>query len=284
MEQRYQAVLEVLNDRASVSDVARRFGVTRQTVHDWLRRYAAQGLGGLADHSLTAPVVSASDATRRSSAVRRDASGPPGVGTAHDLALAGSGAGLIVAGADVGGALSGASRAGDPAGSAPEAVGLQAVGTSPGDGAVAGGHRRRCSSSSTASRRRSCRGSMTVRGSWCQGGGGSGDERPVCDAFADAMPAHGVPEQILTDNGKCYSVRAVPWRGRRLGRRKDRHWAKAWSPDGLNRLRVEETPDDRGSPRAHRALYVQGRRALRLASDRVGQCVNRCGGYQPNGR
>ena len=51
VEQRYQAVLEVLNDGASVTDVARRHGVARQTVHKWLRRYAGDGLGGLADHS-----------------------------------------------------------------------------------------------------------------------------------------------------------------------------------------------------------------------------------------
>jgi transposase len=37
-EQRYRAVLEVL-DGASVTEVARRFGVSRQTVHAWLRRY-----------------------------------------------------------------------------------------------------------------------------------------------------------------------------------------------------------------------------------------------------
>jgi transposase-like protein len=51
VEQRYQAVLEVLNDGATVTDVARRFGVARQTVHEWLRKYAAEGLRGLADRS-----------------------------------------------------------------------------------------------------------------------------------------------------------------------------------------------------------------------------------------
>jgi transposase InsO family protein len=51
VEQRYQAVLEVFNDGASVTDVARRYGVARQTVHDWLRKYAAGGLRGLADRS-----------------------------------------------------------------------------------------------------------------------------------------------------------------------------------------------------------------------------------------
>ena len=50
VEQRYAAVNEVL-EGASVTDVARRNGVARQTVHSWLRRYAAQGLAGLADAS-----------------------------------------------------------------------------------------------------------------------------------------------------------------------------------------------------------------------------------------
>jgi transposase len=50
VEQRYQVVLEVLGG-ASVTDVARRYGVARQTVHGWLRRYADQGLAGLVDRS-----------------------------------------------------------------------------------------------------------------------------------------------------------------------------------------------------------------------------------------
>ena len=51
MEQRLRAVLEVLNDGASVSAVARRYGVARQTVHRWLRKYASGGLQALADGS-----------------------------------------------------------------------------------------------------------------------------------------------------------------------------------------------------------------------------------------
>jgi len=51
-EQRYRAVLEVLDEGASVTGVARRYGVARQTVHDWLRRHAGEGgLAGLADRS-----------------------------------------------------------------------------------------------------------------------------------------------------------------------------------------------------------------------------------------
>jgi transposase InsO family protein len=50
-EQRYRAVQEVL-DGASVTAVARRFTVSRQTVHAWLNRYAADGgLAGLGDRS-----------------------------------------------------------------------------------------------------------------------------------------------------------------------------------------------------------------------------------------
>jgi transposase-like protein len=51
VEQRYQAVREVLNDGALVTDVARRRGVSRQTVHEWLVKYANHGLVGLMDRS-----------------------------------------------------------------------------------------------------------------------------------------------------------------------------------------------------------------------------------------
>ena len=51
VEQRYRAVLEVL-DGVAVTDVARRYGVSRQTVHAWLRRYGSSGgLANLVDHS-----------------------------------------------------------------------------------------------------------------------------------------------------------------------------------------------------------------------------------------
>jgi transposase len=53
-EQRYRAVLEVLEvlDGAPVTVVARRYGVSRQTVHRWLRRYAGEGgLANLVDRS-----------------------------------------------------------------------------------------------------------------------------------------------------------------------------------------------------------------------------------------
>jgi transposase InsO family protein len=50
VEQRYRAVLAVLaGDR--VSEVAHRLGVSRQSVHSWLSRYAESGLAGLEDRS-----------------------------------------------------------------------------------------------------------------------------------------------------------------------------------------------------------------------------------------
>ena len=51
VEQRYRAVLEVLEDGTPVMEVARRYGVARQTVHEWLSRYGNGGLAGLADRS-----------------------------------------------------------------------------------------------------------------------------------------------------------------------------------------------------------------------------------------
>jgi hypothetical protein len=59
----------------------------------------------------------------------------------------------------------------------------------------------------------------------------------------------------------------VAFIGRRHGRRKDRRWAKSWSPEQIaNRLPVE-FPDDESMRISHeavyQALYVQGRGALK---------------------
>jgi transposase InsO family protein len=50
-EQRYEAVRAVIADGETVSSVAARFGVARKTVHVWLAKYEAGGLEGLADGS-----------------------------------------------------------------------------------------------------------------------------------------------------------------------------------------------------------------------------------------
>lgn len=50
-EQRYQAVLAVIGEGATVTEVAARFGVARKTLHEWLSRYEGGGLENLGDRS-----------------------------------------------------------------------------------------------------------------------------------------------------------------------------------------------------------------------------------------
>ena len=59
----------------------------------------------------------------------------------------------------------------------------------------------------------------------------------------------------------------VPWKGRRHGRRADRRWGTAWSPEQISaRLKVE-FPDDESMRISHEAIYqslfVQGRGGLK---------------------
>src|ERR1019366_3482603 len=51
VELRYQAVREVLDTGASITQVAASYGVDRRTLHRWITRYACGGLEALADHS-----------------------------------------------------------------------------------------------------------------------------------------------------------------------------------------------------------------------------------------
>src|SRR4029453_13602521 len=51
MEQGYQAVLAVIQDAWKVGEVPDRLGVSRQAVHAWIARYQAGGLAALADRS-----------------------------------------------------------------------------------------------------------------------------------------------------------------------------------------------------------------------------------------
>lgn len=50
-EQRYRAVLAVISDGRTVTEVAAAIGVSRQSLHAWLGGYEADGLEGLADRS-----------------------------------------------------------------------------------------------------------------------------------------------------------------------------------------------------------------------------------------
>jgi transposase len=51
MEQRYDAVMEVLKEGRTVVEVAARYGVSRQSVHNWITRYQEEGIEALANRS-----------------------------------------------------------------------------------------------------------------------------------------------------------------------------------------------------------------------------------------
>ena len=213
VEQRYQAVLEVLNDGATVTDVARRFGVSRQTVHEWLRKYAADGLGGLADRSskpLSCPHQMAPELEARIVEMRR---AHPGWGPRTILFW----------------------------------LEREGVAPSPGRTSVERclvrhglvtpqARRRKRSDYKRWERSRAMElwqmdivgGVRIVDGSEAKIVSGIDDHsrfvvsarvvarataRPVCDALTHAMGVHGVPWQILTDNGKVFTARFGPGPG-----------------------------------------------------------------------
>lgn len=72
---------------------------------------------------------------------------------------------------------------------------------------------------------------------------------------------------VMTPSGAAVLGPVVPWKGRRHGRRKDRRWAKAWSPEQIARRLLIDFPDDKTMRISHEAIYqalfVQGRGALR---------------------
>lgn len=74
--------------------------------------------------------------------------------------------------------------------------------------------------------------------------------------------------QVCTPEGlPVAGPRVASWNGRRHGPRKDRRWAKAWSPEQIARRLPIEFPEDQSMRISHeaiyQALYVQGRGALR---------------------
>ena len=207
MEQRYRAVLEVLEEGLPVTEAARRYGVARQTVHEWLARYAQGGLAGLADRSprpASCPHQMPAGVEARIAGMRRD---HPGWGPSRirwELERAG-------------------------------------VAPLPGRSAVyralirhglivPGRRKRRREDYRRWERSRAMQlWQMDVMGRVHLAGGqevkvvtGIGDHsrfivcarvvaaataRPGCLALAEALVRHGIPEQILTGNGKVFTAR-----------------------------------------------------------------------------
>jgi transposase InsO family protein len=204
---RYDAVLAVIRDGMRVTEVAEKFGVHRDTVHTWLARYEAGGLDGLRDRShrpKTSPLQMPAAIEARVLELRRNRPHWGPMSLRHQLAREGL-APLP--------SLSGIYRAlvrhhlieaqgrrkklptykrwerGRPMELwQMDVVGgvLLADGT---EGKVLTGvddHSRYCV----------CAGIM-VRATG----------RAVCGYFAQALERHGVPEEILTDNGKVFTNR-----------------------------------------------------------------------------
>src|SRR3954469_15087278 len=72
---------------------------------------------------------------------------------------------------------------------------------------------------------------------------------------------------VVAPGGTAVPGPAVTWKGRRHGRQQHRRWAKAWSPGQISRRLRIDFPGDETMRISHeaiyRALYVQGRGALR---------------------
>lgn len=206
-EQRYAAVMAVISDGWSISQVAEKVGVSRQTLHSWLARYEAQGLEGLVDrshrpvscpHQMPAAVAAAVLELRRSrpywgprrlvfELAKRKVSPVPSESAVYRALVR---AGMI-----------------DPSlrdrrsrkwkrwerGAPMELWQMDIVGGFPlADGSSAKAltgiddHSRMCVCATLMARERT---------------------RAVCDGLRGALSRYGAPEQILTDNGKVFTGR-----------------------------------------------------------------------------
>jgi transposase InsO family protein len=213
VEQRYQAVVEVLNDGATVTDVARRYGVARQTVHDWLRKYAAQGLRGLADRSsrpLSCPHQMPAEVEARIVEMRR---AHPGWGPRTILYWLEHGGLVPLPGRTsverclirhrlVTPQARRRKRSDYKRWERSRAMELWQMDVVGGVRLVAGSEAKIVSGIDDHSRFVVCA-RVVARAT----------ARPVCDALELAMAAHGVPEAILTDNGKVFTARFGPGPG-----------------------------------------------------------------------
>ncbi len=197
----------MISEGRTVTEVAGRWGVSRQSVHAWLARYEAGGLAGLEDRShrpagcphQMGPVIEARvlelRRVHRSWGARRivfelGRAGIDPVPSESGVYRALVRAGLIEPG--------GRRRRREEwrrweRGSAMELWQMDVVGgflLADGTRAKAltgvDDHSRFCVSAALMARERT---------------------RPVCDALAAALRAHGVPQQILTDNGKVFTGR-----------------------------------------------------------------------------
>lgn len=210
VEQRYQAVLAVIRDGVPVVEVARRFDVSRQAVHRWLRWYEAQGLGGLADRSHRPPRCAhqmdpAVEVWVLEARRRNPDWGPRRL--VHEAVRAGvdplpsrSGIYRLLRRANLIDPT--ARRKRDrrfkrwERGGAMELWQMDVVGGV----LLADGREAKVLTGIDDHSRFVVCGGLMLRAT----------SRAVCAHFADAMRVHGVPQEILTDNGKVFTGRFGP--------------------------------------------------------------------------
>lgn len=209
VEQRYLAVREVLDAGAAINDVATRYGVNRRTLHRWLVRYANDGLGALADrssrpdrcpHQIPVEVEARIVALRRAhpgwgprtilNRLRRELEEPPSRSAIYRALVR---HGLIEP-------KKRRRRREDyrrwERSRSMELWQMDVMGEvflrdSTKLSVVTGidDHSRFCVCAH-----------LVVRAT----------AKPVCDALVDALRTHGIPEQILTDNGKVFTGKLAP--------------------------------------------------------------------------
>ena len=207
MEQRYEAVLGVLRDGLSVSEVAVAFGVSRQAVHMWLRRYESGGLDALRDQShatRTCPHQMPAEVEARLLELRRQHPGWGPITLLHRL---------------------GREKVDPLPSRAAIARSLSRNGL-----IVPKAQRKRVKDYKRWERARPNElwqmdivgGVLLEDGTECKVLTGIDDHsrfcvcagvlvralaRPVCAHFVEALERHGVPDEVLTDNGKVFTNR-----------------------------------------------------------------------------
>jgi transposase InsO family protein len=208
-EQKYQAVLAVLSDGRSVSEVAERWGVSRQSIHAWLRRYEDLGLAGLEPRSRrpgSCPHQMSGVVEARILELRRTHPGWGPRRILYELQRA-AGPGEVVPSRS--GIYRALVRAGliEPAarrrraahwkrwerGTAMELWQLDVVG-----GFLLADGRRAKALTGVDDHSRFCVSAYLMLRETAQ---------RVCEGLALAMRTYGVPEEILTDNGKVFTGR-----------------------------------------------------------------------------
>jgi transposase InsO family protein len=206
-EQRYQAVLAVIAEGRTVSEVAAQWGVSRQSVHSWLARYEAEGLEGLSDRShrpVSSPLQMPAEVEALVLELRRQHRGWGPRRLVFEVARRGveplpSESGVYRALRRAGAIEPGARRRRKEQwrrwerGSAMELWQMDIVGGF----LLADGSTLKCLTG-VDDHSRLCVSAKLMRREV---------SRSVCEGLTEAMRRHGIPAQILTDNGKVFTGR-----------------------------------------------------------------------------